>query len=292
MPIMNYTGSTAIFGRAFLKAVYLAVNYETDEFQVAPASFSTEKDVQAFTSPVNGAKSWPTKKSKNLDPDDSDGVISPLMIGGVVGGGLLLIAIILGFTLLSIKKKKDQTRKHSQDFGYSYQNSDFCSSSSSDKAHSEHSKAKVTTTKSRESNTKIDLSAGADLGDRSNEALLIPPGHYEYGGYIHNKRLPAKLDTTTLTYPTTYIPHKETYGTVPTSEVCEPTIRAVTSSPYMPYRPADYSPVSPQESPISIKNQVAPSPVAPFSPYSPYAIDNLWKKLPQPPHMRVHEMPC
>ncbi|CUS12729.1 unnamed protein product [Tuber aestivum] len=39
MPITNYTGSTAIFSRAFLKAVYLAVNYET-EFQVAPASFS------------------------------------------------------------------------------------------------------------------------------------------------------------------------------------------------------------------------------------------------------------
>ncbi|PWW73987.1 hypothetical protein C7212DRAFT_346561 [Tuber magnatum] len=41
MPIMKYTGSTAIFGRAFLKAAYLAVNYETDEFQVAPASYRT-----------------------------------------------------------------------------------------------------------------------------------------------------------------------------------------------------------------------------------------------------------
>jgi len=287
MPMVNYTGSTAIFGRAFLKAVYLAVNYETDEFQIAPASFSAEKNIQAFTSPANGTESWPTNKGKNSDADGSDGVISPLLIGGAVGGAVL-IAIVLGFLFRWVrknKKNKDQTRKHSQDFEYSHQNSDSRSSS-------EYPKAEITTTVSSESYSKLDLPTGTDLGDHSNEILLIPPEFYEYGGYIHSKRLFTKLDTTTLTYPTTYTPHKENYTTVPKADVCESAERAVTPPADMPHGGADSSPSSPKRTPAPTSNQAAPSPVAPFSPYSPSAVDNLWKKLPQPPHMRVHEMSC
>jgi len=280
---VNRTGPTAIFGRAFLKAVYLAVNYETDEFQIAPASFSSEKNIHAFTSPANGAKSWPTNESKTSDSDGSDGINSPLLIGGVVGGGVL-IAIVLGFIFRWVRKKKGQT-KHAQNFGYSHQSCDSPPSS-------EYPKAEATTTESSESYSKLDLPTGTDVGDHSHETLLIPPEFYEYGGYIHSKRLSTKLDTTTLTYPTTYTPHKENHTTVPKAEACEPTERVVTPPPDIPHKPADCSPSPPKATPVPTSNEAAPSPVAPFSSYSPSAVDNLWKKLPQPPHMHVHEMPC
>jgi hypothetical protein len=186
MPVMNHLETPAIFGRTFLKAVYLAINYETDEFQLAPASYSKESSIQPFA-----GSSWPTIKN-----DAFDDTASPLTIGGAVVGGLIGIAIILGLILFCIKKKKEPIRKGPMKLNYE--------GSSYQQIPPDQSKPLFLNTEVPVAEATIrpqtESSSFGDLGDRSSEALLHTPDDYGNGYYYRSKRESQQFEVSTLFY--------------------------------------------------------------------------------------------
>lgn len=300
MPVMAYSGTpSVIFGRAFLKAVYLSINYEVDQFQIAPAGYSSKKNIQPF---VPGGSAWPVRKMEKESGGRGNKVGSPLTIGSAVGGALLAIAIVAVIGLLYIRRK-EKTRKGGKDFGYSDLPSQDSRGKSTGKG--QHSESGSPSPDAQAGFLKVDQGgASGDLADRSTEALLTPPGHYEYGGYYHNKSSLAPLDATTLTYPATYVPHNRPpkRKPLPSSSSSSTTLRSASSyssfsssskppstPPPLPHGPEDFPTGSGSES--AGRATTTRSPVAPFSPYSPYSTEKLWRELPLPEHLRVHEMP-
>ncbi|KAH0608053.1 uncharacterized protein H6S33_002105 [Morchella sextelata] len=118
-----------ILGRPFLKAVYLAINYDSNEFQVAPASYSSDSQIKPFGAVAadgsNRLESFPSLTNEEGQPsptvtalpdpsgtalaDSSSSSSTPTgaIAGGVVGGVLGLLAIAgLIFLFMRRGKKK------------------------------------------------------------------------------------------------------------------------------------------------------------------------------------------
>ncbi|KAI5850413.1 aspartic peptidase domain-containing protein [Morchella snyderi] len=128
-----------ILGRPFLKAVYLAINYDSNEFQVAPASYSSNSQIRPFKAVAadgsNRLESFPSLTDIILespganqtatalpDPsgtalaDSSSGTPTGAIAGGVVGGVLGLLAIAgLIFLFMRRGKKKPPSPNNRED---------------------------------------------------------------------------------------------------------------------------------------------------------------------------------
>lgn len=136
--VINRSSNRArvILGRPFLKAAYLAINYDSNQFQVAPASYSSNSQIKPFQAVAadgsNRLESFPTLASTEILPtgtasptsaassttstavptSSSSSTSTGAIAGGVVGGvfGLLAIAGLFFLFLRRKNKKKSWTQ--------------------------------------------------------------------------------------------------------------------------------------------------------------------------------------
>lgn len=130
MPVLNRTETPALLGRAFLKAVYLAINYDTSEFQIAPAGYNsaTETDIRPFSAVsvdgsnkalsfptrVSGTKSTKSSRPTPNTPDRSEDTAKQRPVAAIAGGvlgALLGLCLLLMLILFCIKKRKKQMKE-------------------------------------------------------------------------------------------------------------------------------------------------------------------------------------
>ncbi|KAF8429014.1 aspartic peptidase domain-containing protein [Tirmania nivea] len=111
-----------ILGRSFLKAAHLFVNYDTNNFQLAQVAYTNStKDIVTVAAgqdaPSDNPNTGNSNRGSNTVPQDGGGHMNipiPILVGALVGGVVLIVALVLILFCLKKRRDRENAKQHQQ----------------------------------------------------------------------------------------------------------------------------------------------------------------------------------